>query len=110
MWIAGLGFGNCTPIGKGFDFRPEVIHYSYYPANFKNVKFTSSTHLKFGFVYHLNDKLGLSLAPSVYTLSTSRKSGAEYYRISPIGALYTRDKNNNLTTIGVGISLGLCLR
>ena len=110
LWIVGIGFGNRTSIGNRFDFRPELVSYNYYPTNFKNVQSTFATHLKFGFVYNVSEKFGLSLVPSVYVMNSNRKSGAEHYTVSPFDAFYTHEKNDNRTTIGVGVSLGLSLR
>jgi len=110
LWTVGIGFGNRTPIGNKFDFRPELVSYNYLPMDFKNAQHPFSTHLKFGFVYNINEKFGLSLAPSIYVMNASRKSDMEYYKTSPIGAFYKNEKNNKQTTIGAGISLGLSLR
>jgi len=109
LWSAGIGFGNCTRIGNRFNFRPELIAYQYFPMNFRRVQFTSAAHLKFGFVYNLSKKLGLSLAPDVYVMKMTRKPNSEYYKITPIGALYTHEKNNKRTTLGVGFSLGFSI-
>jgi hypothetical protein len=110
LWIVGLGFGNRTSIGNRLDFRPELVSYNYYPTNFKNVQSTFSTHLKFGFVYNVSEKIGLSLTPSVYVTKSNLESGSEHYKVSPFDAFYTHEKDNNRTTIGVGVSLGLSLR
>lgn len=113
LWIAGIGFGNRTTIGNsGFDFQPELIYRYYLPSDFKDVQYTSATHLKLGFVYNLGEKLGLSLAPSVYVMNADKdsKPGSEYYKTSPIGAFYTHESDNSRLSIGWGISLGLILR
>lgn len=112
LWLAGIGFGNRTPLNHSFDFQPELIFHTYLPSDFKNVQYTSATHLKLGFVYNFNDKLGLSLAPSVYVMNADKSSvpGSEYYKVSPFGALYTHEKDNSRITIGLGVSLGLVLK
>ena len=112
LWVFGVGFGNRTPIGSRFDFRPELVFDNYFPTNFKNIQSTFSTHLKLGFVYSISEKFGLSLAPSVYVMNAEKRNSpdSEFYKISPFGALYTNDKGNKQTTIGVGISLGLSLK
>ena len=110
LWTVGIGFGNCTPLGNRFDFRPELVSYNYYPMNFKNVQSTFATHLKFGFVYSISEKFGFSLSPSIYVMNSDRKSGAEHYKTSPFDAFYTHEKSNRQTTMGAGISLGLSLR
>jgi len=110
LWTIGIGFGNRTPLGSKFDFRPELVSCNYYPTKFKNVQSTFTTHLKFGFVYNINEKIGLSFAPSVYVMNSNRETGAEHYKVSPFDALYTHEKNNRQTTMGAGISIGLSLR
>ena len=112
LWVVGIGFGNRTPIGNRFDFQPEFVSSNYFPTNFKNIQNTSTTRLKCGFVYRLNQKYGLSLAPSVYIMTAKKDSNpnSELYKVSPIGALYTNETDNRQTTIGVGISLGLSIR
>jgi hypothetical protein len=109
LWTLGIGFGNRTRINERFDFQPELIYSNYFPTNFKKIQNTFATRLKLGFIFNINEKFGLSLAPSVYVLNAEKRSNpdSEFYKISPIGALYTNNKNNKQTTIGVGISLGL---
>jgi hypothetical protein len=65
LWTTGVGFGNRTPIGNRFGFQPELVYLIYFPTDFKKVQY-SETHLKLGFVYRINEKFSLSLAPSVY--------------------------------------------
>jgi hypothetical protein len=112
LWIVGAGFGNRTSIGNRFDFQPELVSYNYFPTDFKNIQNTFATRMKFGFVYRINEKFGLSLAPSVYVMNTQKDSNtdSEFYRASPINAFYTDEKGNRQTTIGIGISLGLSIR
>ena len=110
LWLVGIGFGNRTSLSSRFDFRPEVVAFNYYPMNFKNIQSTFSTHLKFGFVYNISEQLGLSLAPSVYVMNSSRKSNKEHYKVSPVDAFYTHENNNYRMTMGFGVSLGLSLR
>ena len=74
LWIAGIGFGNCSRIGKRFDFQPEIATLSYFSTNFKKVESAFETHLKLGLVYRVTDKFGFSLAPSVY-LKNKNKAG-----------------------------------
>ena len=112
LWVLGIGFGNRTSIGKRFDFQPEYVFNSYFPIDFKNIQATYATRLKLGFVYRLNEKFGLSLAPSVYVLNADKdnNSDSEFYKISSFGSLYTHNSNNRQTTIGVGISVGLSMK
>ena len=110
LWTAGIGFGNQTPIGNKLDFRPELVSYNYFPMNFKSVQFTSATHLRFGFVCNISEKIGLSFTPSVYVMNMSLRQDMEYYKVSPIKAFYTNEKSNKLTTMGVGFSLGLSFK
>jgi hypothetical protein len=92
LWVVGIGFGNRTSIGNRIDFQPELICSNYFPTNFENIQNIFATRLKFGFVYRLNEKYGLSLAPSVYVMNAKKDSNpnSEFYKISPIGALYTK--------------------
>jgi len=110
LWNIGIGFGNRTPIGSNMDFRPELVAYNYFPMNFKNIQNTFAAHLKFGFVYNISEKIGLSLAPNVYVMNSRRKHDTEHYKLSPVGSFYTNEKNNRRTTMGIGVSLGLSLR
>ena len=111
LWVTGIGFGNRTPLSRRIDFQPEIVSYNYFPNDFKNVRATWSTHLKFGFVYNMNDKLGIVVAPSIYHLSANI-NGGKAYRVSPIKEFFSIKSNsgNDLNTIGVGISVGLVLR
>ena len=72
-WITGVGFGNRTPIGKQFYFQPELIYSLFFPTNFKNIQNAYETRLKVGFVYHINEKIGLSFAPSVYIKNDNKQ-------------------------------------
>ncbi|MCL2028706.1 MAG: energy transducer TonB, partial [Bacteroidales bacterium] len=112
FWVVGIGFGNRTYVGGKFFFRPELTYSNYFPINFKNIQHTSDTRLKLGFEYRINNKFSLSLAPSVYMMNARKGSNpeSEYYRISPIEALYTQERGNRQTVVGVGISVGLSLK
>jgi hypothetical protein len=112
LWVFGIGFGNRTPIGKRFDFQPELIYNSYFPTNFKNIQYTNTTRLKLGFVYRFNERFGLSLAPSVYVLNADKgnNSDSEFYKISSFGSFYTHKNKNSQTKIGAGISVGLSMK
>jgi hypothetical protein len=109
LWATGIGFGNRTPLGRRIDFQPEIVTYNYYPDDFKNTPPTWSTHLKFGFVYKLNEKLGIVVAPGIYQLYREWKGG-QTCKISPVKELYSKEKDNKLHTIGMGISVGLVLK
>lgn len=110
LWVAGIGFGNRTALGRRIDFQPEIVSYNYYPSDFKNVRNTWSTHLKLGFIYKLNDRLGIVVAPSIYQFNTDMDENLDYYKISPIEPLYKHEKGSSLNSIGVGISVGLILK
>ena len=112
LWVFGIGFGNLTPIGNRFYFQPEIVYNNYFPTNFKNIQNTFTTHLKLGFVYRINGKIGLSLAPNVYVMNAEKrnKPDSEFYKITPIRAIYTNNKNNKQTAISVGVSLGLSIK
>jgi len=108
LWNVGIGFGHRRAINANLDFRPEIVTYSYYTMDFRNIQPTFSNHLKFGFVYNASENFGISLAPSVFQLSSRRcNSDADFYRVSPIALFHTRERNNWQTAFGVGISLGV---
>jgi hypothetical protein len=117
LWVTGIGFGNRTPMGKRFAFQPEIVGYNYYPFNFKDYRNTQATHLKFGFIYKLNDRFGISVAPSIYYVNTKFREDKDYYKISPIAPLYefkTKEYSGDdyhipemLHSFGAGISVGL---
>jgi len=110
LWVFGLGFGNRTPLGRRIDFQPEIVSYHYFPNDFKNVRDASANHLKLGFVYKLNERLGIVVAPSIYYFNDCLKDNEQAYKISPIKAFYSRKYDDYLHTIGMGISVGLILR
>jgi hypothetical protein len=113
LWLAGIGFGNRTPISNRIDFQPELVFYNYFPSNFRNIQHTSTTRLRLGFVYNINEKLGLSFAPSVYMKNARKNSNnpdAAFYNISPFSPFRTSERGNRLRTIGGGVSLGLSIR
>jgi len=124
LWVTGIGFGNRTSLGKHFDLQPEIIGYQYYPVDFKNIRNTHTTHLKFGFIYNLNNRFGISIAPSIYYFNTEiGRNGTERqdpYRISPISPFFefeTDEKHfhiheeyrisSMLHSFGAGISIGI---
>ncbi len=110
LWVAGIGFGNRTSLGKRLDFQPEIISYNYYPKDFKNIQSTWSTHLKLGFIYRLNDKLGILFTPSIYHINADTKDGSDAYKVSPIAPIYSSKGSNYINSIGVGFSIGLILK
>jgi len=110
LWVVGIGFGNRTSISKRFDFQPELVSYNYFPMDFKNVQHTFATHLKFGFVYNINEKFGLTLAPNIYVLNIEKGNNSEFYKTSSFGSFYTNNSNNRQVKIGAGISVGLSMK
>jgi len=112
LWAIGVGVGYRKNINYRFDFQPEIVNYQYYPVDFKNFLFTSSTHLKFGFVLNINQKLGITAAPSIYSLNSDLKEGKQAYKISPVKEVFSiSDKNNNyLYKFGVGFNFGVIIR
>ena len=106
LWVFGIGFGNRTTLSQRFDFQPEIVGYQYYP--FKNLENTSVTHLKIGFICKLNDRLGITIAPSVYHYYAAHMSkNDDYYKVSPFSPFYKNENKNRLHSIGAGISVGL---
>ena len=124
LWIYGFGFGNRTALGPRVDFQPEITGYQYLPGNFKNIRNTTSNHLKLGFVFRLNDRLGLVVAPSVYYFYAENNENGEYYRISPVAPFYKKNVAESSHEVGdtgfripshvfgfgAGISVGLVLK
>ena len=110
LWVFGIGFGNCTTINRYFDFQPEIISYQYFPDDFKNVQNVTANHLKLGLVYKLNDKLGITVAPSVYHLYNDHSKNQYNYKISYFSPFYKHENINRLHALGAGISVGLTLR
>jgi len=118
LWVAGFGFGNRTAISPRIDFQPEIVGYQYFPNDFRNIMYTNSTHLKLGFVFRLNDRLGLVVAPSIYHSHANMDKDGAYYKVSPIAPFYkiTRigSTNFNMSShvdgFGAGISVGLILK
>ena len=124
LWVAGLGFGNRTALGHRVDFQPEIVSYNYFPNNFKHVRSTWSNHLKLGFVFNLNDRLGLVVAPGIYYFYAEDDENGAYYRTSSIAPFYKKHKEERQHEIvgekfsipshfwgfGAGISVGLVLK
>ena len=110
LWAFGIGFGNRTALNNRFDFQPEIVSYQYFPTDFRNVQYTSATYLKFGFVYKLNDKIGITLAPSIYHINGDLKDSGQPYKISPVKEIHSwKSKNNIYNQTGVGISVGIVI-
>ena len=118
LWVFGYGFGNRTVLSKRFDFQPEIVSYQYFPYNFKNIQNASANHLKLGFVYKMNDRLGITVAPSLYHFYNEYSGeyneyfyyeASNYPKISPFSPFY---KNGIIFqhSIGAGISVGLIFR
>jgi hypothetical protein len=110
LWVFGIGFGNRTTLSQRIDFQPEIVSYNYFPNDFKNVQSVTSNHLKLGFVYKFNDKLGISVAPSVYHFCNYYSKQNENYKVSSFSPFYKHENTDRLHAIGAGISFGLVLR
>ena len=110
LWVFGIGFGNRTALSRRIDFQPEIIAYQYFPTDFRKVQNTTASHLKIGFVYNLNDKLGIAVAPSIYHLYNDLSKNQEKYNISPFSPFYKDENTKRIHSIGAGISVGLSLR
>ena len=108
LWVTGVGFGNRTAISPRFDIQPEIIGYHYFPSNFRNFGNESSTHLKCGFIWKLNDILGISIAPSIYHFNANT---SKMRRVSSIPPIFEFDRVNRYNTVrnsfGMGISMGI---
>ena len=109
LWVFGAGFGSRITVSDKFDFQPEILVYTYFPDNFKNISQTMATHIKPGFVYKLGSRYGISIAPSLYILNSDRRSDADYYRVSPVGAVYEHEKDNRKISVGAGVGIGFSI-
>ena len=113
LWVTGFGFGHRNAISPRVDFQPEIMGYYYFPGDFRNILYTNSTHLKFGFVIKLNDRLGIVVAPSIYHSAANDDINGKYYRISPISPFYEKHRaemrynKSHIDGFGAGISVGL---
>ena len=124
LWLAGFGLGNRTALSPRVDFQPEIVGYQYFPWDFRNVRNTSFTHLKFGFVFKLNDRLGLVVAPSVYYFYAEAEENGKYMKTSPVAPFYEKYRAESYGDRGIissripshvfgfggGISIGLLFR
>jgi hypothetical protein len=110
LWVYGFGFGNRTTLSRRLDFQPEIVSYQYFPDNFRKVQNVSANHLKLGFVYKLNDRLGITVAPSVYYFYDDFSKKADYSKVTPLPPFYKYENNNKFYSIGAGVSFGLILR
>lgn len=114
LWVAGLGFGHITEINKKYSFQPEIICYAYLPVDFREIRDTYSTHIKFGFVRNINKRYAITFAPSIYgALKSDRGEYSTYgYEISPINPIYeyTLKNSNSKFELGFGLSLALNIR
>jgi len=116
MWMVGYGVGNRTTISPRFDVQPEIMGYQYFPWDFKNVYHLSSSHLKVGIIYKFNERLGVSVAPSLYLLNGDKRRTERVSSISPIAEWDRKysfhesniDVDKNIRySFGAGICVGL---
>ncbi len=71
---------------------------------------TSVNRLKLGLMYNIGNRLGLSIAPSLYYLNNETKDGVDNLKISSISPVHTKPYTKNRFEWGWGISVGLHLR
>jgi hypothetical protein len=109
LWIFGAGFGGRITLSERFDFQPEILVCTYFPDNFKNISQTMATHIKPGFVYKLNSRYGISIAPSLYLLNSDKRDDTDYYRVSSFGAVYEHEKGNSKISVCAGIGIGFSI-
>jgi len=88
---------------------PNSKETKHFPAQL-SIYYPFATHGTRSVVYNISEKFGFSFTPSIYVMNSNRKSDKEHCKVSPFEAFYTREKGNNRTTMGVGVSLGLSLR
>jgi len=112
LWVAGFGFGHIREINAKYSFQPELVCYTYFPLDFKQIRETYSLHIKFGFVRNISKKLSISFAPSIYgdIKSKEGKYSIAGYKQSFIKPVYTYDKDNSTLEIGFGFSLGINIK
>jgi hypothetical protein len=107
LMIYGLGLGSIIDISTNWRFRPELVWTTYLDKSFKNQPNTNSTHLKFGLVRKLSDKMAISFIPSLF-MSYKEKNGTSYgYEISKIKAFSSKTNSESLQEIGFGLGIGL---
>jgi hypothetical protein len=115
LWVFGLGLGHLQEWNPKYSFQPEIIGYVYFPMAFgRRIRDTYIAAFKFGFVRNINERIALSIAPSIY-LSEKSNRGIfdEYgYEHSPIKPLFdvTPANSNSKLGFGFGLSLGLNLK
>lgn len=110
MWVAGLGFGLTTTLAGGLEFQPELVYYTYLPEDFKDIRYTSATHLKARLSYMITSQIGLSVAPGLYVGNEDIEGNSKGYPINRIKPFYTHRGTNSITTIGLGLQAGLLFR
>lgn len=106
LWSFGVGFGGRATLSAGFDFQPEIVNYTYYPHDFRNICRTMATHVKPGFVYKFGGKYGISFVPSIYVQHSDPDENGKYYETSPLRAFYEYENSGGKLSIGVGVSVG----
>ncbi len=114
LWVAGLGFGHISPLGKNFNFQPELTGYGYFPRDFRHIRSTYVLHLKIGFNFELNEHFSLTIAPDIYGALKSNegkyeKAGYEQSPISPIVS-HKNENSNSVLEAGIGLSLEFCIK
>lgn len=109
LWVTGFGFGHLRELNSKYAFQPEIMYYTYFPADFRHIRDVHTLHFKFGLVRNLNEKYAISFAPSIYAgLKSDEGFYPEYgYEISPIDPMVNILPNWSNTRIEIGF--GLCL-
>lgn len=111
LWSAGVGFGHLLSVSNHLDFEPEAIATAYFPQDFKNYKRSLTYKLKLGLVYNASDKIGVSIAPSIYYAELQNGAvGVAAYEFSPFKAFNRKTGKENESRLGAGVSVGLHLR
>ncbi|MDR2038303.1 MAG: hypothetical protein LBQ60_10320 [Bacteroidales bacterium] len=99
-----IGVGSRISISKKIDFQPELIGSNYNPWDV----YTFVSRIKAGFVYNINHRVAISIAPSFYVLN--RDADKKELKISSIPSVATYTHKNDVTELGFGISLSCILR
>ena len=105
--IYGLGIGSIMDISTMWKFRPELIWHTYLDESFNNQPNTSATHLKFGLMRKLSDKVAINFMPSLFMSNREKNETGYGYEISKIDVFSSKSNSESLKEIGFGLGIGL---
>ncbi|MDR3094032.1 MAG: hypothetical protein LBU62_05245 [Bacteroidales bacterium] len=105
LWVAGIGIGTRKELSQRWDFQPEIVGYSYFPQDFRNIRNCNSTHLKASFIWKAGERFGVVLSPSIYHIQYENNN----YKVSPISSIFSFSHSDWKNSFGFGLSVGLLL-